>query len=70
MVKTEQKVTKRWELTEEGKQVAENGSHEALVYNAIPAEGITQSELMVIFFLHSSFTHAQVDFHQVLLSFV
>ena len=47
MIQTEQKVSKKWELTEEGKQVAERGSHEALVYNAVPSEGIAQSKLMV-----------------------
>lgn len=33
-------------LTEEGAYVAENGSHEAAVYNAVPPEGISQAELM------------------------
>jgi hypothetical protein len=27
--------------------VAENGSHEALVFNAVPPDGILQAELMV-----------------------
>lgn len=33
-------------MTEEGKSVAENGSHEALVFNAVPANGIEQAEVM------------------------
>ncbi|XP_055679874.1 phenylalanine--tRNA ligase alpha subunit [Lutzomyia longipalpis] len=37
---------KTWSLTDEGRAVAENGSHEAVVYRAVPAEGITQAELM------------------------
>ncbi|KAK3919432.1 Phenylalanine--tRNA ligase alpha subunit [Frankliniella fusca] len=37
---------KKLELTDEGKSVAANGSHEALVYLAVPAEGIAQAEIM------------------------
>lgn len=34
-------------LTDEGLTIAKNGSHEALVYNAVPADtGIEQSEIM------------------------
>jgi phenylalanyl-tRNA synthetase alpha chain len=39
---------KVWELTAEGKSVTESGSHEALVYNAVPAEGIAQADLMKV----------------------
>ena len=41
----------KWTLTSEGKEVAETGSHEARVYNAIPegAEGITIDEMVVCF---------------------
>ncbi|XP_064626144.1 phenylalanine--tRNA ligase alpha subunit-like [Lineus longissimus] len=38
--------SKRWELTKEGVEVAENGSHEALVFNAIPGDGMSQADLM------------------------
>ncbi len=31
---------KVWELTAKGKSVVEGWSHEALVYNAVPVEGI------------------------------
>jgi len=37
---------KNIELTEEGKLVAKQGSHEANLFNAVPDEGIGQSELM------------------------
>ena len=39
--------SKHWELTEEGKEIAEQGSHEARVFGSIPDEGLAQSELMV-----------------------
>ena len=41
-------VTEKWVLTEEGKSIAETGSHEARVYNAVPPEGISISELNVL----------------------
>lgn len=34
------------ELTVEGKTVVDAGSHEAVIYHAVPPEGITQAELM------------------------
>jgi len=37
---------KRWELSGEGRLVVEKGSHEAVVWSLIPAEGISQPELM------------------------
>lgn len=46
LITVEQQVSKRWELTDEGKTVLYKGSHEFLVYNAIPAEGIAQSAIM------------------------
>ncbi|XP_014671958.1 PREDICTED: phenylalanine--tRNA ligase alpha subunit-like [Priapulus caudatus] len=48
VIQCEQVASKRWELTDEGRQVLKNGSHEAHVFNAIPTEGITQAELMKI----------------------
>lgn len=42
----EQVSTKQWEVTAEGQEVIEKGSHEALVFNAVPPEGILQAELM------------------------
>uniref|UniRef100_A0A1L8DI45 phenylalanine--tRNA ligase n=1 Tax=Nyssomyia neivai TaxID=330878 RepID=A0A1L8DI45_9DIPT len=37
---------KTWSLTDEGRAVIENGSHEAVVFRAVPPEGISQAELM------------------------
>lgn len=39
-----------WVLTEEGKQLAKDGSHEARVFQAIPAgdEGLPIAELQVM----------------------
>lgn len=37
---------KRWELTEEGEQVVAKGSHEAVVWDLVPLEGILQPDLM------------------------
>ena len=56
----EQKSNKSLELTDEGKTVSANGSHEALVYNAIPADGILQAELMVNIIFSSSFIPAKM----------
>ena len=42
------KSSSQWVLTEEGKGVVSAGSHEALVYNAVPAGGsITLAEIWV-----------------------
>lgn len=47
VISAEQKSSKHWELTGEGREIAEQGSHEARVFNAIPAEGLPQNQLMV-----------------------
>lgn len=40
---------KAWQVTDEGQFVIEHGSHEASVYNAIPATGgVIQAELMKV----------------------
>ncbi|XP_072172919.1 phenylalanine--tRNA ligase alpha subunit-like [Diadema setosum] len=46
LIECEQQTSKHWELTSEGSQVVNNGSHEAVVFHAIPPEGISQAELM------------------------
>ncbi|RWS10180.1 phenylalanine--tRNA ligase alpha subunit-like protein [Dinothrombium tinctorium] len=38
--------SKSWQLTKEGTEVEQNGSHEALVFSQIPEEGIEQKALM------------------------
>lgn len=50
LVHSEPTSCKTWELTEEGQQVAQNGSHEAVVFHAIPDEGISQQDLMKVRF--------------------
>ncbi|XP_046383402.1 phenylalanine--tRNA ligase alpha subunit [Ischnura elegans] len=47
VIDVSQETIKEWKLTEEGKIVAEKGSHEARVYYAIPGDkGISQAEVM------------------------
>ncbi|XP_042145507.1 phenylalanine--tRNA ligase alpha subunit, partial [Ixodes scapularis] len=46
VIQAEQRSTRLWELTAEGQEVAEKGSHEALVFQAIPQQGISQQLLM------------------------
>uniref|UniRef100_A0A8C9PNF6 phenylalanine--tRNA ligase n=1 Tax=Spermophilus dauricus TaxID=99837 RepID=A0A8C9PNF6_SPEDA len=48
VIEAELRSTKRWELTEEGEEIAREGSHEARVFHSIPAEGLAQSELMCL----------------------
>lgn len=46
VIETEAKTSKAWELTEEGRQIVKDGSHEARVFGAVPpADGITQPDL-------------------------
>lgn len=49
LLATEQTSHKIWELTDEGKSVLQNGSHEACIFNAIPSDGISQPDLMKVF---------------------
>ncbi|EEZ97297.1 phenylalanine--tRNA ligase alpha subunit [Tribolium castaneum] len=46
LIRAEPQTSKFIELTEEGKQVAEHGSHEARIFHAVPSEGVAQAELM------------------------
>ena len=46
IIKAQQKQNNSLELTDEGKDVAKNGSYEAMVFNAITPEGVSQAELM------------------------
>lgn len=48
LLNAETKSRKAWQVTDEGQFVIENGSHEACVFNAIPAAGISQPELMKV----------------------
>nr|XP_056706638.1 phenylalanine--tRNA ligase alpha subunit [Euleptes europaea] len=46
VIEAEQRTSKKWELTPEGEEVVQEGSHEVRVFNSIPLEGLVQSELM------------------------
>ena len=46
IIKSTQNEFKRFDLTKEGQQIVQNGSHEAVIWNAVPEEGIEQSVLM------------------------
>lgn len=48
LLDAEQTSRKTWELSDEGKSVLDNGSHEACVFNAVPSEGIAQADLMKV----------------------
>lgn len=48
LVRSEPTSSKSWELTGEGQEVVQNGSHEAIVYFAIPSDGISQPDLMKV----------------------
>lgn len=48
MVILEVAKSSQWELTDEGKQVAEAGSHEAVLYKSVPDAGVPQAELMKV----------------------
>ncbi|XP_013887485.1 phenylalanine--tRNA ligase alpha subunit, partial [Austrofundulus limnaeus] len=50
--------SKHWELTEEGTEIAEQGSHEARVFSSIPVEGLPQAELMKLSFGKIGFSKA------------
>ncbi|GIY09393.1 phenylalanine--tRNA ligase alpha subunit, partial [Caerostris extrusa] len=46
LINAEQQELTYWKLTSEGEKVAADGSYEALVFYAIPPEGIAQQQLM------------------------
>ncbi|XP_022658103.1 phenylalanine--tRNA ligase alpha subunit-like [Varroa destructor] len=46
VIDAELKTEKRLELTAEGAEIAVKGSHEVVVYNAVPSNGIKQADLM------------------------
>lgn len=53
---------KKWEITDEGKYIIEHGSHEAVVYNAVPDEGIPQAKLV------KSSPYAKVGFSKAMVA--
>uniref|UniRef100_A0A3B3H6L2 Phenylalanine--tRNA ligase alpha subunit n=1 Tax=Oryzias latipes TaxID=8090 RepID=A0A3B3H6L2_ORYLA len=58
VISAEQRSSKHWELTDEGTELAEQGSHEARVFGSIPLEGLPQSELMKLSFGKIGFSKA------------
>ncbi|XP_077356051.1 phenylalanine--tRNA ligase alpha subunit [Festucalex cinctus] len=58
IISAELRSSKHWELSEEGKEIAEQGSQEARVFNSIPLEGLTQSDLMKLSFGKIGFSKA------------
>lgn len=57
LVHSETVSRKSWELTNEGRQVQASGSHEAIVFNGIPNNGILQSDLMKVSNCFADFHH-------------
>ena len=49
VIKSEQCSSKKFELTEEGEQIVARGSHEAIVWQNIPDDGIEQNNLIKCF---------------------
>uniref|UniRef100_A0A672FUA4 Phenylalanine--tRNA ligase alpha subunit n=1 Tax=Salarias fasciatus TaxID=181472 RepID=A0A672FUA4_SALFA len=58
IISAELRSSKHWELTEEGTEIAEQGSHEARVFGCVPPEGLAQSELMKMSFGKIGFSKA------------
>ncbi|CAN9505961.1 unnamed protein product [Ophioblennius macclurei] len=58
IISAELRSSKRWELTEEGVEIAQQGSHEARVFGCVPPEGLTQLELMKMSFGKIGFSKA------------
>jgi len=46
VIKSEMETVKRWTLTKEGEDVSKKGSHEAVVWQLVGAEGVAQPDLM------------------------
>ena len=47
VINVEQRQAEGWMITEEGSEVVEKGSHEFLVFQAVPPEGLPQAEIKV-----------------------
>ncbi|XP_015512836.2 phenylalanine--tRNA ligase alpha subunit isoform X1 [Neodiprion lecontei] len=62
VISVEQLNKKSWALTQEGQQVAENGSHEAAVFKAVPDGGVAQTEIM------KTVPNAKVGFSKALVA--
>lgn len=49
VINVEQRQAEGWVLTDEGGEVVEKGSHEFLVFKAVPPEGLPQAEVKVFY---------------------
>ncbi|XP_077590023.1 phenylalanine--tRNA ligase alpha subunit [Stigmatopora nigra] len=58
MISAELRSSKHWELTDEGKEIADQGSQEARVFNAVPQDGLSQSDLMKLSYGKIGFSKA------------
>ncbi|KAM9843732.1 phenylalanine--tRNA ligase alpha subunit [Aulostomus maculatus] len=58
IISAELRSSKHWELTEEGSDIAQQGSQEARVFCSIPLDGVAQSELMKLSFGKIGFSKA------------
>uniref|UniRef100_A0AAQ4Q0C2 phenylalanine--tRNA ligase n=1 Tax=Gasterosteus aculeatus aculeatus TaxID=481459 RepID=A0AAQ4Q0C2_GASAC len=58
LISAELRSSKHWELSGEGTEIAEQGSHEARVFGSIPPQGLTQSDLMKLSFGKIGFSKA------------
>uniref|UniRef100_A0A3B4XU04 phenylalanine--tRNA ligase n=1 Tax=Seriola lalandi dorsalis TaxID=1841481 RepID=A0A3B4XU04_SERLL len=58
VISAELRSSKRWELTDEGTEIADQGSQEARVFDSVPVEGLAQSELMKLSFGKIGFSKA------------
>uniref|UniRef100_A0A7N8YBB5 phenylalanine--tRNA ligase n=1 Tax=Mastacembelus armatus TaxID=205130 RepID=A0A7N8YBB5_9TELE len=58
VISAELRSSKHWALTEEGAEIAEQGSHEARVFRSVPSEGLAQAELMKLSFGKIGFSKA------------
>ncbi|KAK5856721.1 hypothetical protein PBY51_008297 [Eleginops maclovinus] len=61
LISAELRSSKHWELSGEGTEIAEQGSHEARVFSSIPPEGLPQSELMKLSFGKIGFSKAMFN---------
>lgn len=70
LVHSETVSRKSWELTDEGRLVVTSGSHEAIVFNGIPDDGILQNDLMKVSIAMDCITAPTVLCHNRFFSFL
>ena len=60
IINSEPSLVVSWELTKEGNEIAENGSHEYRVFQTVPESGIAQTQVL------SSFANAKIGISKAL----